>query len=274
MDFVQKLASAAGGNRSLLCIGLDPNPEMMPAGVGVADFNREIIKATTELVCAYKLNLAFYEALGTQWFDVIRETLEAIPSNIPVIGDAKRSDIGNSARAYARALFEQMNFDAVTINPYLGSDSIKPFIEYSDRGVFILCRTSNPGSADFQTFRCHDEEGPGKYLYELVADKAEEWNESGNVGLVVGATYPEALKNIRQNHPTLPILIPGVGAQGGDLGLAVRHGTDSHGEKAIIGSSRQVIYASRGKDFARAARLAASDLRQRINELRSDLSSR
>jgi orotidine-5'-phosphate decarboxylase len=275
LDFIQKLASAAGGNSSLLCIGLDPNPEMMPAGVSVVDFNKEIIKATQELVCSYKLNLAFYEALGTHWFDVIKETLEIIPSNIPVIGDAKRSDIGNTAKAYAKALFEQMNFDAVTVNPYLGHDSIKPFTEYEGRGVFVLCRTSNPGSADFQTFQCHGENGPGKYLYELVADKAaEEWNTNGNVGLVIGATYPEALKNVRQNHPELPVLIPGVGAQGGDLGLAVRHGTDSHGEKAIISSSRQIIYASRGKDFAKAARLAASDMRQRINELRADLSSR
>jgi len=274
LNFFQKLASAAGGNSSLLCIGLDPNPEMMPAGVGMAEFNREIIKATQDLVCAYKLNLAFYEALGPQLFDVIKETMAAIPSNIPVIGDAKRSDIGNTARAYARTLFEQMNFDAATVNPYLGHDSIKPFTEYSDRGVFILCRTSNPGSADFQTIRCHGEEGPGKYLYELVADKAAEWNQHGNVGLVVGATYPEALKNIRQSHPSMPILIPGVGAQGGDLGLAVRYGVDSHGENAIIGSSRRVIYASRGKDFARAARLAASELRQHINELRADLSSR
>jgi len=274
LDFIQKLASAAGGNRSLLCIGLDPDPEMMPAGVSVIDFNKEIIKATRELVCAYKLNLAFYEALGAQCFDVIKETMEAIPGNIPVIGDAKRSDIGNTARAYAKALFENMAFDAVTVNPYLGYDSVKPFTEYSDRGVFILCRTSNPGSADFQTVRCQDKKGPGQYLYELVATKAAEWNQYGNIGLVVGATYPEALKTIRQSHPDMPILIPGVGAQGGDLELAVRYGADSHGQKALIGSSRQIIYASRGKDFARAARLAASELRQRINEFRADLSLR
>lgn len=273
MDFFQKLASAAGGNRSLLCIGLDPIPKLMPADIGVLKFNKEIIKATQDLVCAYKLNLAFYEALGGEGFNIIKETLSCIPANIPVIGDAKRSDIGNTAKAYAKALFDRLNFDAATVNPYLGHDSLKPFIEYRQKGIFILCRTSNPGSADFQTIRCQLE-GQSCRLFELVAAKAAEWNSHGNIGLVVGATYPEELRLIRLGYPDMPLLIPGVGAQGGDLALAVRYGVDNHGEKAIISSTRQIIYASRGKDFARAAQLAASALRQRINDYRADLCSR
>lgn len=274
MDFIQKLASAGGGNRSLLCIGLDPNPELMPPNIGALEFNKEIIKATQDLVCAYKLNLAFYELLGKEGFDIIKETIDYIPANIPVIGDAKRSDIGNTARAYAKSLFDNLNFDAVTVNPYLGQDSLKPFIDYKEKGVFILCRTSNPGSVDFQAIRCEGEKHQGRRLFELVADKAAEWNEHGNIGLVIGATHPEALQAIRKDHPDMPLLIPGVGAQGGDLALAVRYGIDAHGEKAIIGSSRQIIYASRGKDFARAAQLAASALRQQINQYRADVSSR
>jgi orotidine-5'-phosphate decarboxylase len=274
LDFIQKLACASGGNHSLLCVGLDPNPELMPSTIDILSFNKEIIKATQDLVCAYKLNLAFYEALGKEWFDVIKESLKAIPANIPVIGDAKRSDIGITAKSYARSLFENLDFDAVTVNPYLGYDSVKPFIDYSGRGVFILCRTSNPGSADFQTIRCQEEAGEGRQLFELVAEKAAAWNEHGNIGLVVGATYPKALKAIRRNHPTLPLLIPGVGTQGGDLAMAVHYGVDIHGEKAIINASRHIIYASRGKDFARAAQLAASELRQQINSFRADLSSR
>ena len=187
-----------------------------------------------------------------------------IPEAIPVIGDAKRGDIGNTARAYARAIFDYLNLDAATVNPYLGFDSLEPFIQYRDKEVFILCRTSNAGAVDFQALRCQVESGH-RPLFEIVADKAEEWNTYGNIGLVVGATYPEELKLIRQSHPDMPILIPGIGAQGGDLASAVRYGVDAQGEKAIINSSRQILYASREKDFAGVARRVASGLREQIN---------
>jgi orotidine-5'-phosphate decarboxylase len=160
------------------------------------------------------------------------------------------------------------NFDAATVNPYLGFDSIEPFIQYRDKGVFILCRTSNAGAVDFQNLRCQVENGY-RLLFEIVALKAQQWNTYGNIGLVVGATYPEELKLLRQSHPDMPILIPGIGAQGGDLAAAVGYGVDARGERAIINSARQIIYASRGQDFAEAARRAAYELREQINRHRS-----
>jgi orotidine-5'-phosphate decarboxylase len=270
MNFSEKLEQAVQKNKSLLCVGLDPDPQHMPENLGVLDFNKAIIDATSDLVCAYKPNLAFYEALGDEGRDALKHTVEYIPENIPVIADAKRGDIGNTARAYATAIFSILNFDASTVNPYLGFDSVEPFIEYRDKGVFILCRTSNPGAADFQSLRCRFE---NRYrpLFEIVAARASQWNTTGNVGLVVGATYPEELKLIRQSHPDMTILIPGVGAQGGDLGLAVRYGVDARRRGIIINSSRQVIYASRGKDFPEAARRAASALRDEINQYVSSL---
>lgn len=263
MDFIEKLANATHKNKSLLCVGLDPDPKLMPQNIGVFEFNQAIIEATSDLVCAYKLNLAFYEALD-DGLDALKRTIEYIPDDIPVIGDAKRGDIGNTAKAYAKAIFTNLNCDATTVNPYLGFDSIEPFIQYRDKGVFILCRTSNAGALDFQSLRCEAESGH-RPLFELVALKAEEWNKYGNIGLVVGATYPEELKLIRQAHPDMPLLIPGIGAQGGDLASAVRYGVDANGEKAIISSSRQIIYASQ-KDFAQAARRVASSLREQINQ--------
>ena len=268
MNFIEKLINASRKNNSLLCVGLDPDPALMPDKLGILDFNRAIIEATSDMVCAYKLNFAFYEASGAKGFDTMERTVEAVPGDIPVIGDAKRGDIGNTAKAYAQAIFSNLGFDAATVNPYLGFDSIEPFIEYRDRGVFILCRTSNPGSGDFQSLSI--EMNKKSYpLFELVAQKASQWNKYGNIGLVVGATYPQELKLLRENHPDVPLLIPGIGAQGGNLEKAVRYGVDAHGEKAIISSSRQIIYASRGDDFARAARKAASELRDRINRYRT-----
>ncbi len=268
MNFLEKLLNAARTNRSLLCIGLDPDPELMPWG-DVAEFNRAIVDATLDLVCAYKPNLAFYEALGIDGLKALEKTVDYIPADIPVIGDAKRGDIGNTARAYARALFETLGFDAATVNPYLGYDSLEPFIEYREKGVFILCRTSNAGSAHFQDLLLCEKSakaGEGvKALFEVVAQRAREWNTFGNVGLVVGATYPEELRRVRELCPQMPLLIPGIGAQGGDLASAVRYGVDAQGEKAIISSSRQIIYASKGKDFAEAARGAALKLRDEIN---------
>jgi len=272
VTFMEKLAQARQKNRSLLCIGLDPDPTRMPEGIGIFEFNQAIIDATSDLVCAYKPNLAFYEARGDEGIDALRKTVSYIPDEIPVIGDAKRGDIGNTAKAYAQAIFDHFNFDATTVSPYLGFDSIEPFIQYQDRGVFILCRTSNAGAADFQDLRC---EIAGSYLslFEIIANKVSQWNTQGNLGLVVGATYPEELKLIRQHHPEMPILIPGIGAQGGELALVVRYGVDKQQQKTIINSSRQILYASRGKDFADAARHTALNLRNQINELLAGISA-
>jgi orotidine-5'-phosphate decarboxylase len=263
MKFTDKLLNASRKNKSWLCIGLDPDRELMP-GVDVPQFNKAIIESTSDLVCAYKPNLAFYEALGTEGFAILEKTVKHIPSDIPVIGDAKRGDIGNTARAYARALFSVLGFDAATVNPYLGFDSIEPFINYQDKGVFILCRTSNRGAADFQDLHTN-----GLPLYEAVARKAKEWNIYDNIGLVVGATYPEELKKVRSICPEMPLLIPGIGAQGGDLASAVGYGVDARGEKAIINVSRQILYASKEKDFARAARNMAEKIRQQIDDHRN-----
>jgi orotidine-5'-phosphate decarboxylase len=262
MKFIDKLLGASRKSKSWLCIGLDPDPELMPE-VDVLQFNKAIIEATSDLVCAYKPNLAFYEASGAAGLAILEKTIKHVPGSIPVIGDAKRSDIGNTARAYAKALFSVLGLDATTVNPYLGFDSVEPFINYQDKGVFILCRTSNKGAADFQSL-CTD----GVPLYEEVARKAKEWNTRGNIGLVVGATYPEELKKVRSICPEMPLLIPGIGAQGGDLASAVGYGVDARGEKAIINVSRQILYASKEKDFAQAARNVAEKIRNQINDHR------
>ncbi len=271
MKFTEKLAGAVQKNRSLLCVGLDPDPELMPDRVGIFEFNRAIIDATCDLVCAYKPNFAFYEALGAEGLDALKRSIQHIPADIPIIADAKRGDIGSTAKAYARAIFSDLHCDAATVSPYLGADSIEPFLQYRDKGIFILCRTSNPGALDFQSLRCQTQDGYHS-LFELVALKASQWNVYGNIGLVVGATYPEELRLIRENYPDMPLLIPGIGAQGGDLALTIRYGADAEGEKTIINSSRQIIYATRGKDFAEAARGAALAMREQINRCLADLS--
>jgi orotidine-5'-phosphate decarboxylase len=204
--------------------------------------------------------LAFYEALGIAGLTNLEKTLEYIPADIPVIGDAKRGDIGNTAKAYAKALFSTFGFDAATVSPYLGFDSIEPFLEYHDKGVFILCRTSNPGASDFQDLPCTSDFS----LYEVVAHKAKEWNVYGNIGLVVGATHPEELRKIRSICPEMCLLIPGIGAQGGDLASAVSLGVDAQGGKAIIAISRQILYASKEKNFAEAARNMAEEIRNQV----------
>ncbi len=266
MNFTDKLLAASRRNNSLLCVGLDPDVSLM-SKVGLLEFNKAIVDATADLVCAYKPNLAFYEALGIDGLKVLQKTIEHIPTNIPIIGDGKRGDIGNTAKAYAKALFVTFGFDAATVSPYLGFDSVEPFIEYKHKGVFILCRTSNPGAVDFQNLV----NAQGIPLYEAVARKAKEWNIHGNIGLVVGATYPDELKAIRKLCPEMPLLIPGIGAQGGDLASAVKYGIDVQGEKAIIAVSRQILYASQGKDFAQAARHSAQELRDNINKLVSQI---
>ena len=269
MNFIEKLENATRKNNSLVCVGLDTDPKLIPETMGVYEFNKAIIDATADLVCAYKPNLAFYEATGNEGMEALKRTVAYVPGDIPVIGDAKRGDIGNTSRAYAKALFDYIGFDAATVNPYLGLDAIQPFLEYRDKCSIILCRTSNASAVDFQSLRCETPNGL-RSLYEIVADKAEQWNVNGNIGLVVGATYPEELKQIRQQHPDMPILIPGVGAQGGDVALTIKYGVSSQGDKAIINSSRQIIYASKGKDFAEAARKAAMALRDEINKYREN----
>ncbi len=264
MNFIEKLVKAVQKNKSLLCVGLDPDPALMPEGVDVFEFNKAIINATADLVCVYKPNFAFYEALGSEGIDALKRTGDYMPEDIPVIGDAKRGDIGNTAKAYARSIFSYFDFDAATVNPYLGFDSVEPFIQYREKGVFVLCRTSNASAVDFQALPC-EVDGNRRLLFEVVAEKASQWNTYGNLGLVVGATYAEELKLIRQRLPDMPLLIPGIGAQGGELSRVVSYGVDAGREKTIINSSRQILYASKGKDFAEAARRAAAELRDQIN---------
>ena len=260
VSFLEKLEAAAQRNQSLLCVGLDPSPPQMPID-DIVTFNRAIVEATSDLVCAFKPNIAFYEAEGLKGLRALERTLAAIPGHIPVILDAKRGDIGNSAAAYAKAAFERWGADAMTVNAYLGGDSVEPFVAYSDRGVFILCRTSNPGAAELQALHVTD----GTPLYEQVARLAAEWNTRGNVGLVVGATHPEELSRVRMLCPTMPILVPGVGAQGGELEASVKAGVDANGRRAIVSASRQVLYASSGADYPEAARRTAGVLRDQIN---------
>lgn len=270
MNFNEKLSMAVRRNKSMLCVGLDPDPTLMPSGIGIFDFNRTIIDATSDLVCAYKPNFAFYESLGNEGLIALKQTVDHVPDDIPVIGDAKRGDIGNTARAYARSVFEYHGCDAVTVSPYLGFDSLEPFFRYDDRGIFVLCRTSNAGAVDFQSLVC-EANGERRALFEVVAVKVSEWNKAGNLGLVVGATYPEELKLIRQAYPEMTLLIPGVGAQGGDLQQVIRYGVDAGREKTIINSSRQILYASKDKDFAAAARKAAAELKAQINQCLDNL---
>ncbi|MCX8103429.1 MAG: orotidine-5'-phosphate decarboxylase [Candidatus Bipolaricaulota bacterium] len=271
-SFLDKLCDTARRNNSWLCIGLDSELSKLPSFLrerhgphAVLEFNRAIIAATADLVCAYKPNLAFYEMLGPLGLEILYKTRELIPNEIPVIGDAKRGDIENTARAYAKALFEHYRFDAVTVNPLLGFDSVAPFLEYPNKGTFLLVRTSNPGAKDVQELDCG-----GKPLYQCLAEKARAWNTKKNIGIVVGATAPSELAIVRRIvGDEMPLLVPGIGAQGGDLEKAVRNSVNSRGELAIINVSRSVLFASPGEDFAHAARNAAQALRDAINRARA-----
>jgi orotidine-5'-phosphate decarboxylase len=265
MDFLKRLRRIQRRNKSLLCVGLDTEPAKVPSTLrGRRDpqleFNRRIIDATADLVCSYKLNIAFYESAGARGWETVHKTLESIPDGVITIGDGKRGDIQSSAERQAKLFCDDWEFDASTVNPYMGRDAVEPFTRRRDQCAFILAVTSNPGSMDFQ----HLKTG-GRPLYERVVRKAREWNENGNIGLVVGATRPAQLKSIRAMVPDMPILIPGIGAQKGDLESCVRYGCDSAGELALINVGRAIIYASSGKDFARAARAAASRYREEIN---------
>jgi orotidine-5'-phosphate decarboxylase len=251
--------------RSALCVGLDVDPRKLPGGLaadrqGIEVFIRGIIDATADLVCAYKPNLGFFEAMGEDSFRLLRATRDAISRETIAIADGKRGDIGTTAERYAAALFEVLDFDAATVNPYQGGDSIEAYLTDPSRGALVLCKTSNPGSVDFQDLVCRDgtEERP---LFEIVALRAAAWNARGNVGLVVGATFPAQLARVRALAPSLPILIPGVGTQGGDAAESVELGAAADGTLAIVSVSRQVLYASAGADWREAARREAQALR-------------
>ncbi len=261
--FSEKLRAAAETNNSFLCIGLDPDPELM-AHPHIPSFLQEIVDATSDLVCAYKPNLAFFEALGMGGMQTMLESLRSVPKHIPIIADAKRGDIGNTARFYARGLFDVYKFDAVTVNAYGGRDAVQPFIDYADRGVLVWCRSSNPGAADLQDTRLED----GRFVYEAIAERAREWNTSGNVGLVAGATWPEQIERVRDICPDMWILVPGVGAQEGDLEAAVQAAMNADGGRFILNASRAVLYTAKDDGYAKAARKAAQKLRSRINLMR------
>lgn len=271
-DFFTKLEQAVERNDSLLCVGLDPTPEQLPARYrsqagSVADaivaWNRAIIEQTADLVCAYKPNIAFYEALGNTGLDALRATLEAIPADIPVILDAKRGDIGSTAEAYAKACFEVFRADAVTLSPYLGRDSVEAFARYADKGLFVLCHTSNPSAGEFQELEIADwrslDREPNQPLYIHVARAAVAW--SPNVALVVGATFPEAVARVRSVAPQRWFLIPGIGAQGGDLEATLNAGLRSDGRGVIVNASRSIANAS-------DPRRAAQEMREAINAVR------
>ena len=268
MSFADKLAASWKATNSLVCVGLDPEPKKFPdqfrdAPGGIFQFNRAIIDATRDLVCAYKPQFAHYAAHAAE--NQLEHTIDYIKTTCPnavVILDSKRGDIGSTAEQYAHEAFERYGADAVTVNPYLGRDSVEPFLKHGDKGVIILCRTSNPGAKDFQDLNV----GPDRKLFHHVAETvAKEWNANNNCMLVVGATYPEELADIRQRVGDLPFLVPGVGAQGGDVAKVMAAGKTKAGTGLVISSSRAILYASSGADFATAARKAAQDLRDSIN---------
>ncbi len=273
--FFERLNACAAARQSMVCVGIDPDPAQLPKHLGtgaeaVLAFNCAIIAATAPFVCAYKPNAAFFESLGAEGWRVLRETIAAVPDGIPVILDAKRGDIGNTSRMYAVAAFEHLGADAVTLSPYMGTDSVSPFLEYAERGAFILCRTSNAGGVDFQNLST----GSSERLYHAVARKVAEWNARyGNAGLVVGATVPEELADVRGIvGPEMPILLPGVGAQGGDPQKALPAGLGAIAASLVVNVSRSVLYASAGEDFAGAAAREADRLRQQLNRIRARLS--
>jgi orotidine-5'-phosphate decarboxylase len=253
--FVAKLTKAQERSGSVICVGLDSDIERIPSHLRdcddpVFEFNKAIVDATKEKCCAYKPNLAFYEALGPRGLETLKRTILHIPEQMPIILDGKRGDIGNTARKYAESIFDDLEGDAVTLSPYLGYDSIEPFLQYQDVFVFVLAVTSNASARDFQYLTCN-----GKPLYMHVVDKVKEWNKDRNLGLVVGASRPEQILEVRVAAPELPFLIPGIGAQGGDLAKAVDYGTRNDGV-VIINVSRGILFASEGEDFAEKAAAA------------------
>ena len=267
-SFADRLSARQARTASLVCVGLDPDPARLPAPLAgkkdtaraILAFNRAIVEATADLAAAYKLNLAFFEALGAEGWSVLEATLKAIPPDAPVIADGKRGDIGNSARFYAQACFDLLGFDACTVSGYMGRDSVAPFLAWPGRCAFLLARTSNPGGADFQLRECD-----GRPLYEQVVRTARAWEApadraKGSLGFVAGASDAEALRRIRLLAPDAPLLIPGAGAQGGHVGNALKALRGGSGP-VLFNSSRDILYASADRDFERAARRATETLR-------------
>jgi orotidine-5'-phosphate decarboxylase len=267
---IAQLERSWDSSDSLVCVGLDPEIERFPEQIAdqaspIFQFNKAIIDATADLVCAYKPQFAHYAAYEAE--DQLERTIDYIHRSypgIPVILDSKRGDVGNTAERYAIEAFERYHADAVTVSPYLGGDSLEPFLKYEDKGVIILCRTSNPGAGEVQ-----DLEFGGRKLFHIIAELASRrWNSRGNCLLVVGATYPRELAEVREIVGTMPFLVPGVGAQGGDVAQAVQSGQTAAGTGLIISSSRGILYASSGENFASAAREATQKLRDQINASR------
>jgi orotidine-5'-phosphate decarboxylase len=267
MKFTEMLAQAARRNHSMLCVGLDPEPAKFPARwVGdvsrLHEFCARIVDATKDLVCAYKPQIAYFAANRAEaQLEQLIAHIKRVAPDVPVILDAKRGDIGSTAEQYAREAFERYQADAVTLSPFMGFDSIEPYLRYADKGAILLCRTSNPGGADLQQQKLLD----GTFVYEHIARLAEhEWNRNGQLGLVVGATFPQEIAHVRALAPTLPLLIPGIGTQGGDAQASVKAGWRSHAP-IIVNSSRAILYASAGDDYADAARAAAEQTRETLN---------
>ena len=275
MGFMQALRQRWTAADSLVCVGLDPEPSKFPARFtddpdAVFNFCRAIVDATAEHVCAFKPQIAHFAALGAE--DSLQRLIAYIHDRhpgIPVILDSKRGDIGSTAQHYATEAFDRYRADAVTANPYLGRDSVQPFLDRADRGVVILCRTSNPGASDLQDLPVQRDDGSTRPLYQCVAEMiARDWNGHGNCMLVVGATWPGQLREVRAIVDDMPLLVPGVGAQGGDVEAVVTNARTTDGNGLVISSSRAVLYASSGDDFADAAAAAARTLREQINRYR------
>ena len=270
MTFIDQLRAAERQNRSLLCVGLDPEPTRFPARLKgdankIYDFCARIVDATADLVIAFKPQIAYFAAHRAEGqLERLMEHIRRVAPQVPIILDAKRGDIGSTAEQYAREAFERYGADAVTLSPFMGFDSVEPYLRYPGKGAFLLCRTSNPGGDDLQAQRLANVAGE-PLLYEHIATLAQgPWNRNGQLGLVVGATYPQEIERVRTLAPTVPLLIPGVGAQGGDALATVRAGWRAQGP-IVVNSSRAVLYASGGEDFAQAARHAAQQTRDTLN---------
>jgi orotidine-5'-phosphate decarboxylase len=273
MSFMRTLSAAWQRNSSLVCVGLDPEPARFPAALrdspdAIFTFCRDIVDATADLVCCYKPQIAYFAAHRAEHaLERLIAHIHTRHAGVPVILDAKRGDIGSTAQHYAAEAFDRYGADAVTVNPYLGRDSVQPFLDRADKGVVILCHTSNPGAVDLQERVLAED---GRKLYEHVAQRvARDWNTHGNCALVVGATYPQELAQVRSIvGDDIPLLIPGIGAQGGDVAAVVHNGKNSVGAGLIISSSRAILYAGQGADFAQDARAATQSLRDEINRYR------
>ena len=274
MTFIDMLGAAERQNQSLLCVGLDPEPAKFPGAYQgdaskIYDFCAAIVDATADLVIAFKPQIAYFAAHRAEdQLEKLMEHMRRTAPQVPIILDAKRGDIGSTAEQYAKEAFERYGADAVTLSPFMGFDSVQPYLKYHGKGAFLLCRTSNPGGDDFQPQRLLDVPGQPR-LYEHIAALAQgPWNLNGQLGLVVGATYPAEIEQVRAVAPTVPLLIPGVGAQGGDAVATVKAGYRSAGGKTtapiVVNSSRAVLYASQGADFAQAARAAAMATRDQL----------